>query len=152
MASKKDRLDELFRRLRERHPFASLREARSALEAIMREVEDELSGVPEAKDPTTALNDGRMYPPHDDYLVETGTSEVLCFKHKARNRTYLASNGAMRITGPDGRSFLDLKGGDGRSVADFLPGDHDHERNSETQRSHPNAVSESKGGSSRATS
>lgn len=123
MAGKKERLDELFRRLRERHPFGSLSDARSALEAIMREVEDELSGVPEAKDPTTALNDGRMYPPHDDYLVETGTSKVLCFKHKARNRTYLASNGAMRINGPNGNSFIDLKGSDGRCVADFLPGD-----------------------------
>jgi hypothetical protein len=123
LASKKERLDELFRRLREKHPFGSLSEARSALEDIMREVEDELSGVPEANDPTTALNDGRMYPPHDDYLVETGTSEVLCFKHKARNRTYLATNGAMRISGPDGISFVDLKGMDGRFVADFLPGD-----------------------------
>jgi hypothetical protein len=122
LASKKERLDELFRRLRERHPFGSLIEARSALEAIMREVEDELSGVPEARDPKTALNDGRMYPPDDEFLIETGTSEVLCFKHRARNRTYLASNGAMRIDGADGNSFIDLKGNDGRSVAELLAG------------------------------
>jgi hypothetical protein len=123
LASKRERLDELFRRLRENHPFSSLSEARSALEVIMRGVEDALSGIPEAKDPTAALNDGRMYPPHDDYLVETGTSEVLCFKHKARNRTYLANNGAILITGPDATCLVDLKGMDGRAVADFLPGD-----------------------------
>lgn len=125
MASKKERLEELFRRLRQSHPFRNLKEARSALEAIMRAVEDELSGIPEAQDPASALNDNRMYPPHDDFLVETGTSEVLCFKHRARNRTYIAINGAMRITGPDGTCFIDLKGLDGRAVEDFLLGDRE---------------------------
>lgn len=124
-ASKKERLDELYRRLRHKHPFASLSDARGALEIVMREVENELTDIPEAVDPVTALTDGRMYPPHDDFLVKTSSSDVLCFKHRARTLTFIAVNGAIRIASSENVSLVDLKGRDGRTVDDILAGDNE---------------------------
>jgi hypothetical protein len=119
-ASKLERLKEFYRRLRAAHPFCTLAAARSAVEAVMREVEDELSGIPENPDASVGQTDGRMYPPHDDFEIDTGTTEVRTFRHKARHRTSFGNNGAIQITGVDGILIIDLPGSDGRTVATLM--------------------------------
>jgi len=49
-ATKRERLDEIFKRLRHAAPFRSGVESRRVLEDVMRDVEDEFSGVPENLD------------------------------------------------------------------------------------------------------
>lgn len=58
------RVAEFLRRLERAHPFDSLKAAYDAISTVLREVEDEMSGVTE--DPNAAfasVSDGRMYPP-----------------------------------------------------------------------------------------
>lgn len=118
--SKQARLKEIYARLFAAHPFSDLANARRALEDVMRAVEDEMSGIPENLNSSTGQTDGRMYPPHDDYEMKTGTREVRTFRHKAGHRTSFGSNGAIQITGIDGVVILDLPGADGCTVAHLL--------------------------------
>lgn len=64
-ATKRERIDEIMRRVQSSSPFSSGVAARCALEEIMKDVEDALSGIPENPDAATAPTDGRMYPPSD---------------------------------------------------------------------------------------
>jgi hypothetical protein len=100
-------------------PFTSLEEARSALEQIMRQVEDKLSGVPE--DPNadaTTVTDGRMYPPTDRREIRQPCRSVRTFR-QAGHKTSFGSNGAVLIETLDGAAILNLAGKDGRSVGDL---------------------------------
>jgi hypothetical protein len=84
----------------------------------MRAVEDEFSGVPENPDAATARSDGRMYPPHDDFEIASGSEDVRTFK-QARHRTSFGENGALRISFGNGSIEVDLPGSDGRIVAEL---------------------------------
>jgi hypothetical protein len=121
LLGKAARLAEFFRRL-ERAPACShLASAREQLEEIMNAVEDEFSGVPFNPDAQNAPPDGRMYPPHDKYLRDSGSSKVQLFAH-VRHRTAFAANGAIKITLSDGTVAIDKPGQDGRTVDDVLRG------------------------------
>src|SRR5437016_3960448 len=106
-------------RLRKAAPFQDGDVARMALEVIMRTVEDELSEIPEDPNAATAkVSDGRMYPPHDRFEIESGCSLVRTFK-QTRHRTSFGANGSLRITRSDGFVEIDLNGSDGRTVTDL---------------------------------
>lgn len=119
VASMRERLARVFEALREASPFASLDEARTTLERIMRQVEDELSGVPEDPDADTkTVSDGRMYPPTDRRELKTDCRSVRTFRQTA-HRTSFGINGAIRVERIDGTTVLDLFGKDGRSIDDL---------------------------------
>src|SRR5262249_20979724 len=118
--SRRERLTEMLRRLRQAAPFSDGAEARAALERIMREVEDEHSGVPE--DPNAqwaARGDGRMYPPHDRFAFSSGSPRISAFGQTG-HRTFFGDNGAIRIERrSDGLAELDLPGVDGKTITDL---------------------------------
>jgi hypothetical protein len=92
MATKRERLDELYRRLSST-PRASTADA--ALEELCRmleQVEDQLSGIPK-KVPPPELNmpDGRMYAPEAD-----------CISRHADGRITAKTQGHIIELGPDG--------------------------------------------------
>ena len=119
MATKRERLDEMLRRLKLAAPFTDGDLARLTLEVVMRAVEDELSGIPEDPNADTALrSDGRMYPPHNRFEVASGHRRVRLFK-QTRHQTAIGENGSLRITRSDGTVEIDLPGSDGRTVADL---------------------------------
>jgi hypothetical protein len=116
--SKAERLSELFRRLRIAPTCRDWIEARRQLEDTMNAVEDEFSGIPFNPDAANVPPDGRMYPPHDKYLRDSGSPLVHLFGH-VRHRTAFGVNGAMKITLSDGTVALDKPGADGRTVDDL---------------------------------
>jgi len=85
------RLDEVLRRLREAAPFQDGASARYSLESIMRQVEDELSGVPESEDASMRPADGRMYPPHDSFERSSGSPRVRLFRQRVIELTLEAT-------------------------------------------------------------
>ncbi len=85
----------------------------------MRDVEDSLSGVPENLEAATAPSDGRMYPPSDNFEVDSGTLQVRLFKQR-RHRTYIGDNGALQIATAQGNLAIDLAGSDGRTITDLV--------------------------------
>ncbi len=120
--SKRDRINEVFKRLRENAPFRSDTEARLRLVEAIKDVEDKLSGITE--NPYAAagmLTDGRMYPPHDNFERRSGSSSVRVFKQKG-HLTSFGKNGSLRIEGPESKIEIDLPGEDGRTVEDLLNG------------------------------
>jgi hypothetical protein len=119
-ASKRERIERLLRDISSAHPFASLQEARSAVEGIIRQVEDELSGIPEnPKADETTVSDGRMYPPSDKYETKQKSPSVRTFRQLA-HRTSFGENGAILIQTLAGSGVLDLPGKDGRRISDLL--------------------------------
>jgi hypothetical protein len=120
--TKHERIEEILRRLREAAPFSSLTEARAGLELIIRAVEDEFSGIPENPDSPISGTDGRIYPPHDRFEIETASPRVRTFK-QLRHRTSFGENGALQITTAAGTVVLDLAGADGKSIAALLQED-----------------------------
>lgn len=120
VASKRDRIASVLKQMTDAAPFASLMEARSTLEQIMREVEDKFSGVTEHPNPDAALaSDGRMYPPSDKFEIKQGCPLVRSFRHVG-HKTSFGENGAVLIETLDGNAILDLSGNDRRRVADLL--------------------------------
>lgn len=113
--SKTERLFEFFRRLRSAPLCSDWMEARRQLEDIMNAVEDEFSGIPFNPEAANAPPDGRMYPPHDKYLRDSGSPLVHLFGH-VRHRTAFGVNGAVKITLSDGTVALDKPGADGQTV------------------------------------
>ena len=101
--------------------------ARSALDQVMKAVEDELSGIPENLNAATVPSDGRMYPPDDRFEIQSGCPQVRLFK-QLRHRTWIGENGALRIIRSDGTVEIDLRGADERTVADLLL-ESNHESN-----------------------
>jgi hypothetical protein len=119
-ASKAERLSEFFQRLRLAPTCGDWTAARKQLEEIMNAVEDERSGIPFNSDAAAAPPDGRMYPPHDKYLRDSGSPYVQLFGH-VRHRTAFGVNGAIKITLSDGAVAVDKPGSDGRTVDDLHP-------------------------------
>lgn len=113
--SKIERLTELFRRLQLAPTCSNWIEARKQLEDIMNAVEDEFSGIPFNPDAANEPPDGRMYPPHDKYLRDSGSPRVHLFGH-LRHRTAFGVNGAVKITLSNGTVVLDKPGADGQTV------------------------------------
>ncbi len=120
-ASKRERIERVLRSISDARPFASLTEARSAIEGIFRQVEDQLSGIPEnPKADETTVSDGRMYPPPSDrYEIKQKSPLVRAFRHVG-HKTSFGENGAILIQTLDGSAVLDLSGKDGRRISDLL--------------------------------
>jgi hypothetical protein len=119
VASKRERIELVLRAITDAHPFESLDDARAALERVMRQVEDEYSGIPE--DPQAdekTVSDGRMYPPTDRREIKQGCKSVRTFRHVG-HKTSFGMNGSILIETLDGAAILDLAGKDGRSVNDL---------------------------------
>ena len=69
-ATKRDRLDEFFRRLASQPPSRTPDDALERICRTLDEVEDELSGIPKATPPPPpGRSDGRMYPPLNDLVT-----------------------------------------------------------------------------------
>ena len=115
----RERLEEVMRRFRLAAPFANGAQAQAELEAIMRAVEDEFSGVPENRDAHLArTTDGRMYPPHANNGVQSGSKQIRAFRQRA-HRTFFGNNGSVLIERLDGTVEINLAGEDGRTVMDI---------------------------------
>jgi hypothetical protein len=90
------------------------------VERIIRQVEDELSGIPEnPKADETIVSDGRMYPPTDKRELKAISPLVRTFRHVG-HKTSFGENGAILIQALDGSAMLDLSGKDGRRISDLL--------------------------------
>lgn len=125
MATKQERLREIMSRLRAASPFKDGQHARSELARIMREVEDELSGIPE--DPNAAnatTTDGRMYPPDDIFEKASGSPLVRLFRQK-RHKTWIGENGALKIVSWEGTVEIDLPGADLQTVDSLMEITHE---------------------------
>jgi hypothetical protein len=118
-ATKRDRLNEIVRRLNGLPAFHDGTSARSALEEVIRDVEDELSGVAENPNSATSPPDGRMYPPHELYEKASGSPRVRLFKQTG-HQTWFGENGAMRIQQSNGVIEIDKPGADHRTITDLL--------------------------------
>ena len=122
-ATKRERIDEFMKRLTSAAPFENDAEALVGMARVMREVEDQLSGIPE--NPLAALTtstDGRMYPPDERFEIRSSNDQVRVFK-QLRHRTYIGKNGAVEITNTSGTVALDLAGADDLTISDLLSGD-----------------------------
>lgn len=106
------RFQEHLRRLGEAPPASTATEARSLVERLLIEVEDELSGVP--NDPTQWRNDGRMYPIQDDNWDLAGEPWVC---EARRHLVLIGRNGAIRIEHRrTGAVVLSKPGADGEEL------------------------------------
>ena len=113
---------EIFKRLRDNAPFRSDTEVRLRLDEAMKDVEDELSGIPENPNAAAGmLTDGRMYPPQYNFERHSSSSSVRVFRQRG-HVTRFGKNGSLRIEGPEGKVEIDLPGEDGRTVEDLLNG------------------------------
>ena len=125
MATKQERLREIMNRLRAASPFSDGQQARAELARIMREVEDELSGIPEDLNAAAALTtDGRMYPADDRFEKTSGSPQVRLFRQK-RHQTWIGQNGALKIASWQGTIEIDLPGADGHTVDSLLEATHE---------------------------
>ena len=119
--SRRARVAEILRRLALAAPFASGAEALAVLHQIVRDVENQYSGIPE--DPNAHLattSDGRMYGPHDRFAFRSGSPRISAWGQTG-HRTFIGDNGAMRIERrADGAAEIDLPGGDGKTIADLM--------------------------------
>ena len=91
-----ERLIELFRRLQAAPPCGSAGEALELVASVLNAVEDEVSGRP--RDPTTPLNDGRMYPPQEDMRIDVSPRTDIRGYRTRRHYLYLSETGAILIT------------------------------------------------------
>jgi hypothetical protein len=119
LATKRERLDEMIRRLNRLPLFEDAASVRLALEEVMRNVEDELSGIPENPNAAISPPDGRMYPPDDRFEKVSGCLRVRLFKQTA-HETWFGENGAIKIRQSNGVIEIDKPGADLRTVTELL--------------------------------
>ena len=94
---RQQRLDQFLLRLGRLAPFQGRDAAFEAVASVLREVEDELSGIPENPQAAFAtVSDGRMYPPHDRFRVQANLKRIEVYRQKG-HRTIFAENGALQI-------------------------------------------------------
>lgn len=112
--SKRERLQEFYRRFAQVPHAATLDEALSQLTNILDMVEDELTGTP--NDPANWRYDERIYPPQRDSMHAVQEHpHVARFRSVAHN-TFIGINGAIEIVSLDGTMELQKPGADGRGV------------------------------------
>jgi len=118
MPTKRERLEEFYRRLAAAPAARDLDEAFDMIKRIMTEVEDELSGVPE--DPNPPLRStNRLYPPKADRMYDVpGAPRVKRFGSR-RHDTFMGENGAIDIRDLGGNVEFSKPGADGRRVSDL---------------------------------
>jgi hypothetical protein len=109
-----DRLDLIFDLIMAREPTGDWEGARRLLATAFNEIEDQHSDVP--YNPDNWESDGRFYPPHDDFMVNSANPRVKVF-HSRKHRIFFGINGSIRIQvrrGEDRNNIvLDKPGQDG---------------------------------------
>lgn len=111
---KRERLEELFRRLRAAPMAGTFDEMYAQLCNILDAVEDELSGAPNC--PENWESDGRIYPPQKDATRHVrGHPRVKRFRSR-RHHTYIGENESVEIVTLSGRIEVQKPGVDGRGV------------------------------------
>ena len=116
-ASRRERLEEFFRRIIAEKPCSSADEALELLTNLLNAVEDELTTIP--YDPTAWARDGRMYPPQADRRVRHGTAPVWRYRN-VRTWTAIGDNGAIEISDVIGHVLLAKAGADGLTIAEVI--------------------------------
>jgi hypothetical protein len=110
----------MVRRFSRAAPFSNGVDARIAFARVLRDVENEHSGILE--DPNAHLavtSDGRMYPPDDRFAFHSGSDRISAFGHRG-HRTFFGDNGAVRIERrSNGATEIDIAGADGKTIADL---------------------------------
>jgi hypothetical protein len=118
--AKNQRLELFCERLQKAQPFSSGEEAYLRLAAILVDVEDEFSGIP--NNPATWQTDGRLYPPQQDTKrIHPNCPSIVRYRSVAHN-TLIGENGSIRIETITGQVVLNKCGADGLTVADLERG------------------------------
>lgn len=109
------RLEEFMRRMQLAQPAASAPQALDLLSSTLKQVEDELSGIP--PQPDQWQNDSRMYPPQPDHARDVeGRLDLTRYRSRGHN-TWIGANGAILIqTVHDEKIELDKQGADGCTI------------------------------------
>lgn len=99
-------------------PAATYEEARKSVASILDRIEDVHSGV--EYNPGAWRDDGRMYPPGDDYERQSPFPDVRVFRTRG-HYVFFGSNGAIKITSakwplgdPEAEIILNKPGKDGK--------------------------------------
>jgi hypothetical protein len=91
-----ERVDELYRRLRQLPPAKTSEAAFQRLCQTLEAVEDELSGITKkTPPPPPSLSDGRMYCPLADHVLRRTDGSILAVTRG--HRIEIAANGTLRI-------------------------------------------------------
>ncbi len=92
----RDRLEEVFRRLRQRPRATSGTEALRQLCEVLEQVEDELSGISRQQpSPGPTRFDGRMYCPEEDFVVRNPDGSLVALTRG--HRIEIEADGSLRI-------------------------------------------------------
>lgn len=119
MPTKRERLEEFYRRLGLAPAASTYDEALALIRKIMNDVEDELSGVPMDPDPPLKSDDGRMYPPKGDLVFEIPGRPAVIGLQSRRHHSLVGDNGAIEIRSLKGVIEFSKPGADGRSINDL---------------------------------
>ncbi len=116
MLTKRQRLDEVYRRLAAAAPARNAAGALALLAQTINAVEDELSGLPYDQLASRTMVAGpRMYPPLPDSRrpgIVGGVDEYAAAKH----RILIGANGAMSVRHDLGAVELSKPGADGKGI------------------------------------
>ena len=112
MLSKRERLNRIYEEINAKAPAASETTAFQQLCDAIKNVEDKCSGAPNV--PQNWQDDGRLYPPQSDSIVES-TQKVTTYRN-ARHFTTIGFNGAIQIKRKDGTVIFSKAGADGQEV------------------------------------
>jgi hypothetical protein len=116
MPTKRERLEEFFRRLAAAPAARDHEEAFELIRRILTEVEDELSGIPENPHPPLKSTEDRMYPPRADNIFDLPEAPGVKRLRSAGHMTFVGLNGAIDIRTLDGELEFTKPGADGRSI------------------------------------
>ena len=112
--TKRERMEEFFRRLAAAPAAASREEALLQLTDILNAVEDECTDIP--YDPARWQSDGRLYPPQADAVRDVPDfPNVKRFRSLGHN-TFIAINGAIEIRTLSDAPVLSKPGADGQGA------------------------------------
>jgi len=116
---KSERLRIFVGRLIEAEAVSTSPDARALLETELNRVEDQHSGTPYCQRAARVRqsNDGRMYPPADDFERES-TAKYRRFRTRG-NMVFYGINGSIRIENLHGIVLLDKAGADGRRLEEL---------------------------------
>lgn len=116
---KRDRLQEIYRRLAAAPVARSFAEMRSQLDGILNEVEDQLTGIP--YEPDGWPTDGRLYPVQDDNVFAVADHPRVLLLRARRNHIYIGDNGSIEIkNAASGTVEFTKPGADGRGTWELV--------------------------------
>ena len=119
MPTKRERLEEFFRRLGLAPAASNFEEALALIRQIMNRVEDELSGVSMDPDPPLDSDDGRMYPPKGDLVFDVPGKPAVKRLPSRRHCIFIGEHGAIEIRSLKGEIEFTKPGADGRRLEDL---------------------------------